>query len=228
MAKQITVLARLREETGKNAMRRLRRRGLLPGVIFGRSGITTMVSLDPRELEKVIYSETGFNTLFDIDVEGQKDDGKTRVLIKHYQLDPVTHSFLHVSFYRIHMDREVEVRIPITAEGVATGVKDQGGTLDYVMRDILIRCLPGDIPDATHVEVTDMEIGDYVRVSELDIPEGVEVLEEADAVVLHLAPPRKVVEEVAVEEVAAEVEEGEEAEEAAEEKPAEEEAPAEE
>lgn len=228
MAKRITVLARLREETGKNAMRRLRRHGLLPGVIFGRSGITTMVSLDPRELDKVIHSETGFNTLFDIDVEGQKDDGKTRVLIKQYQLDPVTHSFLHVSFYRIHMDRVVEVRTPIAVDGVAPGVKDQGGTLDHVMRDILIRCLPGDIPEAIRVEVSDMEIGDHVRVSDLDIPENVEILEEADAVVLHLAPPRKEVEPVVAEEVAAEVEGAEEAEEAAEEKPAEEEAQAEE
>ena len=221
MAKRITVLARLREETGKNAMRRLRRQGLLPGVIFGRSGITTMVSLNPRELDKVLHSETGFNTIFDIDVEGQKDDGEIRVLIKHYQLEPVTHSFLHVSFYRIHMDRELEVRIPVAADGLAIGVKDQGGTLDYVMRDVLIRCLPGDIPDATRVEVSDMEIGDYVRVSDLDIPEGVEILEEADAVVLHLAPPRKVVEEEE-----AEVEEAEEAEEAEEGKPAEEEAKA--
>lgn len=206
MAKEILMNAQFREETGKNEMRRLRKRGFVPGIIFGRSGETTPVRFETAELEKIIHSDTGFNTIFSIDVDGVKKDRKRQVLIKDYQLDPVTHDFLHVSFYRIHMDREVEVRVPVVAEGEAHGVKNQGGTLDHTMREIQIRCLPGDIPEGIHVGVEHLHIGDYIRVNELEIPDAVEVLEDVDGVVMHLAPPRKVVEEVVEEEEVAEEE----------------------
>jgi large subunit ribosomal protein L25 len=222
MAEKITMKALLREETGKNNMRRLRRNGLLPGIIFGRSE-TTQVSFTPKELERVIYSEHGFNTIFTLDVDGAKQ--KPQVMIKDYQVDPVTHDFLHVSFYRVHMDRAIEVNIPINATGVAPGVKDQGGTLDFVMREIKIECLPGDIPDAITIDVSNMMIGDHVRVADLAIPEKIKVLDDSDSVVLLLAAPRKIEEVVVTPEAAAaaEVAEGEaepteEAEESAEEK----------
>jgi len=219
MAQEIVMQAQLREETGKNEMRRLRKSGLVPGIIFGRSGETAQVSFEPRELDKVIHSEAGFNTIFTIDVEGLKEDNKRQVLIKEYQLDPVTHNFIHVSFYRVRADREIEVNIPIVTEGEPVGVKDQGGSLDIVMRDIQVRCLPGDIPESIHVNVTGLHIGDQVRVSELTIPDKVELLEDTDAVVLHCVPPRKVavVEEIEEEEEAAEEEAAEAGEEETEE-----------
>jgi large subunit ribosomal protein L25 len=207
MSEKYVMQAWLREETGKNAMRRLRKKGLLPGIIFGRSGETTPVNFNPKDLEKIIHSETGFNTIFTMDVEGLTKDNLRQVLIKEYQVDPVTHNFIHVSFYRVRMDRKVEISVPIIADGIPIGVKDQGGTLDHTMREIEIRCLPGDIPDAIHINVGQMKIGDHVRVSELSIPGGVQVMEDPDNVVLHVVPPRKVVEAVPAEEVA----EGEEA-----------------
>ncbi len=222
MAQEITMKAMLREETGKNKMRRLRSSGLLPGIIFGRSGETTPVSFSNKELEKVIHSESGFNTIFNIDIEGEEQN--PLVMIKEYQLDPVTHNFLHISFFRVHADRLVEVDVAITTVGVAPGVKDQGGTLDYVMREIKVECLPGDIPESIPVDVSKMVIGEHVRVEDLTIPDKVTVLEESEAVVLHLAPPRKIEEEVAeVEEEAAEVpaEGAEEAEAESEESPTE-------
>jgi large subunit ribosomal protein L25 len=215
MSEKLTLHAQLREETGKNKMRRLRRSGFLPGIIFGRSGETVQVSFEVRELEKIIHSETGFNTIFGVDVEGGKQKAPTQVMIKEYQLDPVTHDFLHVSFYRIHMDRLIEVNVPIATVGVAPGVKDHGGTLDFVMREVQVECLPGDIPESIVIGVSTMMIGDHVRVSELEIPDKVKLLEEADAVVLHLAPPRKVVEEVPEVEEEVEVEAAEEEEEEA-------------
>jgi len=194
--------ALLREETGKNKMRRLRSSGLLPGIIFGRSGETTPVSFSNKELEKVIHSESGFNTIFNIDIEGEEQ--KPLVMIKEYQLDPVTHDFLHISFFRVHADRLVEVNVAITTEGVAPGVKDQGGTLDFVMREIKVECLPGDIPESIPVDISDMVIGEHVRVEDLIIPDKVTMLEESEAVVLHLAPPRKIEEELVEEEAAEE------------------------
>ncbi|HUX07023.1 MAG TPA: 50S ribosomal protein L25 [Acidobacteriota bacterium] len=198
MAEKITMNAQLREETGKNKMRRLRSSGLLPGIIFGRSGETTPVSFTDKELEKIIHSESGFNTIFTLDIEGETQ--KPLVMIKEYQLDPVTHNFLHVSFYRVHADRLVEVNVAITTRGVAPGVKDEGGTLDFVMREVKVECLPGDIPESFVVDISKMIIGEHVRVEDLDIPEKVKVLEEPEAVVLHLAPPRKVEEVVEAEE----------------------------
>jgi large subunit ribosomal protein L25 len=210
MAEKITMKALLREETGKNNMRRLRRNGLLPGIIFGRSGETTQVSLSPKELERIVNSEHGFNTIFTIDVEGVKQS--PQVMIKDYQLDPVTHDFLHVSFYRVHMDRAIEVDVAITTFGVAPGVKDQGGTLDFVMREIKVECLPGDIPDTIMIDVSQMNIGDHVRVENLAIPEKVKVLEDPESVVLLLAAPRKVEVEVTAEEAEAAAEAAEAAE----------------
>jgi large subunit ribosomal protein L25 len=216
MSDKFVMQAWLREETGKNAMRRLRKKGFVPGIIFGRSGETTMVNFNPKDLEKVIHSETGFNTIFTMDVDGLTKDNLRQVLIKDYQVDPVTHTFIHVSFYRVRMDRKVEISVPIIADGTPVGVKEQGGTLDHTMREIEIRCLPGDIPDSIRIDVDQMKIGDHVRVSELQIPEGVEIMEDPDNVVLHVMPPRKVVEavpeaEVEVGEEAAAPEEGEEA-----------------
>ena len=219
MAKEILMQARFREESGKNAMRRLRRTGDVPGVIFGRSGETTPITFSARDLETIIHSDTGFNTIFTLDVDGLKKDNKRKVLIKDYQLDPVTHNFLHVSFYRIHMDRVLEVRIAVIPEGEAPGVKEQGGTMDHIMRDIHVKCLPSDIPDAVHVDVSKLRIGDIIRISDLEVPDTVEILEDPDGVVVHVVPPRKVVVEVEEEvEVAAEEEAAAEAEEAAEEK----------
>ena len=221
MAKQIVMQARLREETGKNEMKRLRSKGDLPGIIYGRSGETVQVAFPTRALEDIVHSETGFNTIFGIDVDGTKQKEPTMVMIKEYQLDPVTHDFLHVSFYRVHMDRLYEVNVGINTVGVAPGVKEQGGTLDIILREIRIECLPGDIPEAIDVDVTGLHIGDNVRVSDLAVSDAIKVLEDADSVVLNVAAPRKV-EEVLPEEEELEAAEGEEAE-AGEEEPSEEE-----
>jgi len=196
MAEQLIMKARLREETGKNEMRRLRKRGLLPGIIFGRSGETFPISFETSELEKILHTDSGFNTIFGIDVDGLEMKTPTRVLIKEYQLDPVTHNFLHVSFYRIHMDRLVEVNVPILTEGVAPGVKDHGGTIDYIMREVLVECFPGDIPESIVIDISTMQIGEHVRIGELKVPDGVKLLDDPESVVIHLVPPRKVEEEV--------------------------------
>jgi large subunit ribosomal protein L25 len=207
MAKKHELNAELREERGKNAMRRIRKAGLAPGIIFGRSGETTPVTFSPGDLEKIIHSESGFNTLFNVKIKGEK--ANPMVIIKEYQLEPVSHDFLHVSFYRIHMDRLVEVDIPIHAHGVAHGVKNQGGMLDQILRELHVECLPGDIPEAFSIDVTPLHLHDSVHIRDLEIPEGVKVLDEMDAVILQVIPPKRVV----VEEVEEELEEAEVAEE---------------
>lgn len=223
MAKNLALNATLRTESGKNAMRRLRKSGFIPGIVFGRSGETTPVSFEPGDLEKIIHSESGFNTLFTINVDGApKDSANPMVIIKEYQVEPVTHDFLHVSFYRIHMDRLVEVNIPIVARGEAPGVKMYGGVLDMTMREVTVECYPADIPENIEVDISTFEINDAVRVGELTVDEKVKILAEDDAVVLQINPPRKIEEPVVEEELEeGEVPEGEEPEEGASEEKAE-------
>lgn len=199
MAERIVVQAQARTETGKSAMRRLRKHGMTPAVIFGRSGDVTQISLGTRDLEKVTHSETGFNTIFTLKVDGEvsEKDKDVLVIIKEYQLEPVTHAFLHVSFYRVHMDRFVELKVPIITQGETRAVKEQGGIIDTVLREAEIRCLPADIPDAIHVDISELSIGDHVRVKELALPEGVEIMADEDVVVVHIAAPKRVVEAAA-------------------------------
>lgn len=210
MEQNILLDANVREESGKNAMKRLRRSGFVPGIVFGRSGETTPVSFRPRDLEKIIHSDSGFNTIFSLNIAGTKKTDNPNVIIKEYQVDPVTHEFLHVSFYRIHMDRIVEVAIPIVTQGTAPGVKIHGGTLDMVMREVEVSCLPANIPDAIVIDISTFELHHTVRISDLLVTEEVKLLGDPDSVVLHIAPPKRVVEVVEVEE-GVEEEEGEEA-----------------
>lgn len=219
-----------REETGKNAMRRLRKSGLTPGIVFGRSGETTPVKFQARELEKLLHSRTGFNTLFTIEVDGSKDEAPM-VIVKDYQVEPVSHEFLHVSFYRVHMDRLMEVEIPIHTTGTAPGVKDQGGILELVLRELTVECLPADIPESFTIDISWMHIGDAVRVSDLgdEFGDKIKALVEEEQTIVQLIPPRKLalpepgeeVEGEEGEEVEGEEGEGEEGEESSEEESAE-------
>jgi large subunit ribosomal protein L25 len=216
MAKKHELSAEPREERGKNAMRRIRKAGMIPGIIFGRSGETTPITFSPRDLEHIIHSESGFNTLFTVKIKGEK--ASPMVIIKDYQVEPVSHDFLHVSFYRIHMDRLVEVDIPIYTRGLAYGVKNEGGILDQTLRELHVECFPGDIPESFTIDVSPLHLHDGVHVNDLDIPEGVKVLDEMESVILQVTPPKRVV----VEEVEEELEEVEAAEEGEEEAEAEE------
>ena len=213
MAKHL-LKAKLREEKGKNQMRRLRKAGSTPGIVFGRSGETIPVSFSMRDLEKIIYSPAGFNAIFDMEIDGEETHKKPMVLMKEYQLEPVTHQFLHVSFYRVHEDRLIQVAVPINVIGTSVGVKDQGGRLDVVRREVDVECFPGDIPESIDFDISAFEINDTCRVSDLVVDEKVKIIGEVDDVVLQVLPPKR------VEEVAEEGEEGEgegEAEEATEE-----------
>src|SRR6185369_1696084 len=138
-----------RETIGKNEARRTRAGGRVPAVLYGEEkGGATAISVEPKALLKILHSESGANTLISLKLAGS---GDTRVLVKEYQLDPITHHLLHADFYRVRMDRVIQVTIPVTVKGEAAGVKQQGGVLEFIRREILVECLPADIPE--HVEV---------------------------------------------------------------------------
>jgi large subunit ribosomal protein L25 len=197
---EIVVTATSRDERGKNAARRLRRQGMVPGIVYGGKDDNVAVSVDPKALQKVLRSEAGRNAILKLDIAGT---GTTNAILKSWQVDPIKESFLHADFYRIAMDVAIRVTVPIQIRGEARGVRVEGGILELIMREIEVECLPGDIPEHIAVDVADLGLNGAVRVSDLPVSEKVKILEAADQVVLHVV---SVKEEVAAPTAAAVVE----------------------
>jgi large subunit ribosomal protein L25 len=200
---EIVVSAKNRADRGKNAARRLRREGLVPGIVYGGKGDNLAVAVDPKALQKVLRSEAGRNAILKLDIA---DHGATNAILKSWQVDPVKETFLHADFYRIAMDVAIRVTVPIHVVGEARGVKVDGGILELVVREIAVECLPGDIPERIDVDVSDLGINQSLRVSDVPAPAKVKVLEAADQVVVHVV---SVKEEEAPAAAAAPVAEGE-------------------
>src|SRR6266446_4899674 len=164
--------ASARDSFGKNEARRTRRGGRVPAVLYGSSGegsgtdskAATPISVDPKALLKILHSESGANTLISLKLAGA---GDARVLVKEYQLDPITHHVLHADFYRVVMDRILRVPIPVVVKGEPKGVKQQGGLLEFIRREIEIECLPADIPENVEVDVSDLMLHQGLRVRDI-------------------------------------------------------------
>jgi len=180
---EIVVSAQGRDDRGKNAARRLRRTGMVPAVIYGGKGDNLAIAVDPKSLQKVLRSEAGRNTILKLDIAGQ---GAANAILKSWQVDPIKETFLHADFFRIAMDVAIRVTVPIHTTGEARGVKVDAGILELVARAIQVECLPGDIPERIDVDVTDLGVNESLRVSDLQVPAKVKVLEAADQVVVHV------------------------------------------
>ncbi len=184
---QASLVATKRETRGKNEARRMRVAGHIPAVVYGGSVKESVsVSVDPKETLRILHSDSGVNTLIDLELAGG-DSGQ--VLVKDFQLDPVSSELLHVDFYRLAMDKAITVTVPVTLIGEAIGVKQQGGLLDFVNREIQIECMPSEIPENVKVDVQELSIGDGVRVR--DVVEGVtwKPISELDTLLVHVTPP---------------------------------------
>jgi large subunit ribosomal protein L25 len=184
--------ASIRDSFGKNEARRTRRGGRVPAVLYGATGEGATkearpISVDPKALLRILHSESGANTLISLKLTGEHD---TRVLVKDYQLDPVTHQVLHADFYRIAMDRAIQVTIPVVVKGEPKGVKQQGGVLEFIRREIEIECLPGDIPENVEIDISELMLHQGIRVR--DIPADVKwkAMSEADMMLVHVIMPK--------------------------------------
>jgi large subunit ribosomal protein L25 len=180
---EIVVNAKSRDDRGKNAARRLRRQGLVPGIVYGGKGGNIAVAVDPKALQKVLRSEAGRNTILKLDIAGT---GATNAILKDLQVDPIKENLLHADFYRIAMDVAIRVTVPINIRGEARGVKVDGGILELITREIEVECLPGDIPERIDVDVSELGLNGALRVSDLPSNAKVKILESADQVVVHV------------------------------------------
>jgi len=184
MAVNEMVTATVREgRFTKNAARRVRVAGKLPGVVYGAKLDAIAVELNPKQMLRILHSDTGHNTIFDLDVAGVR----AKAMIVDWQFEPIRDRLIHVDLKRIALDRAMRAEVPITLTGTAYGVKNDGGMLDQVLREVEIECLPGDIPTSIEVDVTEMKVGDVIRVA--DLPHGgkFKFITEEDATVAHLA-----------------------------------------
>ena len=185
---QATLAAATRQTRGKNEARRQRRAGRLPAVVYGRAPVESLaLDVDPKAVLRILHSESGVNTLVDLQVDGS-DSGK--VLIKDIQHDPVTDALLHVDLFRLAMDKALIVTVPVMLSGEAAGVKQQGGLLDFVTREFQVECMPTEIPEHVDVDVSDLMIGDGVRIR--DVAEGVSwtPVSDRDMLLVHVTTPK--------------------------------------
>ena len=185
---EATLAAKTRDERGKNEVRRLREAGHLPAVVYGGEAKDTVaVSVDPVTLLRILHSDSGVNTLIDLQLDGSE---LGQVLVKDFQLDPITSKLLHVDFYRLAMDKAIIVTVPVTLVGEPAGVKTDGGLLDFVTREVQLECMPAEIPEHIEVDVTDLNIGDGVRLRQVVEGASWTPVSELDTLLAHVTPPK--------------------------------------
>jgi large subunit ribosomal protein L25 len=194
-----TVVATPREgRFNKNAARRVRVAGKIPAVVYGAGQDAVAVTVDPRIITKILHSDSGHNTIFDLDVTGAS---LVKAMIVDWQNEPIKGKLLHIDLKRIAMDKMMRVSVPIQLVGVPVGVKTQGGILEHVLREVEIECLPGDIPSHLDVDVSNLEINSAIHVSDLPHSGSIKYLGEEDATVAHVTSVKE--EEPAADAVAA-------------------------
>jgi large subunit ribosomal protein L25 len=182
----------------KNAARRVRVAGKIPAVVYGAGQDTVAIAVDPRVITKILYSDSGHNTIFDLNVEGS---AIVKAMIVDWQREPIKGHLLHIDLKRIAMDKMMRVSVPIQLVGVPVGVKTQGGILEHVMREVEIECLPGDIPSHLDVDVSNLELHGLIHVSDLPHSGSIKFLGDEGATVAHVTIIKEEV--AAVEEVVA-------------------------
>src|SRR5262245_2747315 len=184
--------ATVRDSFGKNEARRTRRDGRVPAVVYGATGesgnkAAMAIAVEPKALLKILHSESGANTLISLKLAGA---GDAKVLVKEFQLDPLTHQVLHADFYRVAMDRVIQVTIPVIVKGEPKGVKQQGGVLELIRREIEIECLPGDIPENVEIDVSELMLNQGVRVRDIAVSPKWTAISEADMMLVHVIMPK--------------------------------------
>jgi len=184
MSSQEVVQAQSRQDSsrGKNEARRLRASGRVPAVIYGAKQQSLAVSVDPKQISRILSSESGHNTIFDVEVGAEK----SKVMIVDWQYDPLKGKLLHIDMKRIAMDEKIRVKVPIHLVGEAAGVKQQGGILDQVLREVEIECLPSDIPSHIDADVSELVFGTVLRVADLARAGSLKFLTDAAQTVAHI------------------------------------------
>lgn len=191
MRKEITIAAEPRPARGKNEARRLRARMRIPAVVYGAGKESVAVSVSPKEIERILHSSSGVNTIFNLDI---KDIETTPVMVVDWQHDPVKSNLLHIDLKRIDLAKRLQVRVPVHTAGDPRGVKEQGGLHEIISREVEIECLPDEIPEHFTMDVSELRIGQSLRAGEIVLSGSMKLLSPADLVISHVVATRGSVE----------------------------------
>lgn len=192
----VSIVVHKRDVTGTRATKRLRKSGLIPGVIYGHGDAAVLISIEPHALRDALGTSAGTHAVLDVTVEGEKGGHKT--IVKELELDRVKQTVTHVDLQEIRLDETIETAVAVSFEGESVGVKE-GGMLDESTREVMIRGLVTAIPEHLVLDISELDVNDTAKVSDLVVPEGIEILNDADEVLCSVLPPRKVEAEEGVE-----------------------------
>jgi large subunit ribosomal protein L25 len=196
---EATLEAVRRTGKGKNEARRLRASGKVPAVVYGaqKAGdavAPVAVGVDPKQMLRILRSGSGVNTLITLNVAGESTQ---KVLVREFQLDPVTQNLLHADFYRVNLERKIAVKVPLVLHGEPRGVKQQGGILEFLHKEVEVECLPTAIPEHIDIDVSELELGQAIYVKDLATTAAWAPLSDADLMLVHVVSVKEVAEPAA-------------------------------
>lgn len=197
----VSIVVHKRDVTGSRAVNRMRKSGLIPGVLYGHGKDAVLIAVEPHVLREALSTSAGLHAVLDVTVEGQKRGHKA--IVKELELDKVKHNVTHIDLQEIRLDETIETKVAVRFEGESKGVK-AGGVLEEAIREVTVKGVVTAIPEHLVMDITELEVNATLKVADLQVPEGIEVLDDPEEVLCSVLPPRKAVEEL-------EVEEGEEA-----------------
>ncbi len=180
--KEITLEAQARPLSTKGDVKVMRQKGRVPGVAYGDKGTPVNLSVDEKAVQNILHSSGGRNALITLKIDGASHP----VLIKEIQRHPITRALRHMDFVRISLKKKIETKVPLHTKGEAPGVKVGGGVLEYLVREIRVRCLPTEIPTSIDVDISGLQLNQGLRARELKLPQGVEILMDAESVIVHV------------------------------------------
>lgn len=183
MVTGLTIAAETRELRGKNEARRLRVRGMMPAVMYGAGSEPTALSVNPKELTRILHSRTGHNTIFYVRIGTGE---AIPVMMVDWQNEPIKDNLLHVDLKRIDLTQRITVKVPVITQGDPKGVKLQGGLHEIITREIEVECLPNEIPEQFVVEVADLGLGESIRAADIKLPGTMTLVSPGDAVISHV------------------------------------------
>ena len=184
---KVIVEARKRWDLGKNGSYRLRKEGMVPAVVYGNDLEPVPVAVERKLMDHLLHQPGGKNKIYFLKLDDKK---KIEVLIKDYQLDPVHDLLIHIDFYAINEKRPVQVRVPIKTTGVPVGVKNYGGMLVVLLRDIPVQCLPQDIPENVEIDVTHLGLNEGLKIKDIPLSEKIKIMMDPEINILHVEPTR--------------------------------------
>ena len=187
MRKDITIAATPRPARGKNEARRLRVSGSMPAIVYGTGKDPVAVAVSPKEVNKILHSDTGHNTIFDLTVG---DSPAEPVMVVDWLHHPLKGNLMHVDLLRIDLEKHLTVKVPVHVSGDAVGVKIGGGLLEVVNREVSIECLPNEIPATFEVDVAGLNVNQSVRAGDLKLSSSMRLVSPADSVLVHVIPPK--------------------------------------